>query len=170
VARPRFVRRPYAAALVAFVALVALTACSETGQPWRWSADITSQETRLHQAGAGNRNVYGWNLLTGAATIDGQRAQVELLGSVAYQAGQGPFWGFLTVTYPDGSSIGMRMEGRATVDGQTGQTRFRATLEVLGGTGRFVNVKGRGSWEGSRDTRLGGPVHMEVDVKLQNTR
>src|SRR6478672_1253410 len=66
------------------------------------AATLASPTRTLHQAGPDNRFTYGWNRLDGATTVDGQAVSVELLGSVDYTTGSGPFSGFVTFTFGDG--------------------------------------------------------------------
>src|SRR5690606_3642761 len=119
------------------------------------------------RAAAGDAVLYGWNLLVGETAIDGETVEVEMLGNVSYREGSGPFFGFVTLTFPDGSTIGLRMDnGEAKANAGT-QTHFTAKLTVLGGTGRYLDVKGSGRWEGGRDTAVGSEVHMDVRLKLR---
>lgn len=121
------------------------------------TADLTSQGTTLTTVGAGGSVTYGWNRLTGTATGASGPVQVELLGNVAYDNGQGPFFGFVTFTFPDGSVLGTQIQGLATKD-SSGVTTFASTLGVLDGTGPYVGATGTGTFTGSRDAALGQPV------------
>jgi hypothetical protein len=131
------------------------------------TATLMSPTRTLHQAGPDNRFTYGWNRLDGTATVDGQPVGVELLGSVDYTTGSGPFSGFVTFTFGDGSTLGVSMQGAATANAADGSTAFTATLGVIGGTGRYLDTTtGSGTFTGSRTTALGGNVSATFDLQL----
>jgi quercetin dioxygenase-like cupin family protein len=129
-----------------------------TGTPLALTADLESQSRTLHTAGADDSVVYGWNLLTGTATLEGAPVQVELQGNVSYVKGTGPIFGFVTYTFADGATLGVQMQGAATASADGSSTEFAATLGVVGGTGRYVNAKGTGTFTGSRKAALGTTV------------
>jgi hypothetical protein len=120
----------------------------------------------LHQVGADSEKTYGWNLLTGASNLDDQPVGVEMLGSVDYLRGSGPFSGFITFTYADGSTLGVAMQGSARLDGASGDTAFAATLGVVGGTGKYAATTGTGVFTGTRRAALGGDVTATFDLGL----
>lgn len=154
--------------LAAALLLPLAAACADRPLELRWSASLTSVETSLSRVGPGDRVVYGWNRLAGETVIDGGRVTVEMLGNVAYRSGDGPFFGFITLTFADGSTLGLRMEGETDAIQDTSRADFRAKLTVLGGTGRYLNATGSGRWQGHRDAQLGGAVEMEARLRLRN--
>jgi hypothetical protein len=127
---------------------------------------LTSQSRTLHQVGADAAKTYGWNLLTGTSSLDDQPVGVELLGSVNYASGSGPFSAFVTFTYADGSTLGVSMQGTASLHSATGDTTFDATLVVIGGTGKYVATTGTGVFTGTRSAALGGDVTATFDLGL----
>lgn len=127
------------------------------------TADLTSQLTQLHNVGTDGSQTYGWNRLTGTATTPDGPVDVELLGSVAYATGSGPFSGFLTFTFPDGSVLGTQVQGLAT-RGADGVTQLASTLGVINGTGRYLGTTGTGTFTGSRDAALGQPVRATFEI------
>jgi hypothetical protein len=153
----------FAAALLPLAA-----ACNDGPVEQRWTASITSAETSLTRVGPDERVVYGWNRLVGETEIDGERVTIEMLGNVAYRLGDGPFFGFITLSFPGGSTLGLRMEGETDAIQDTSRAEFKAGLTVLGGTGRYLNATGSGRWQGHRDAKLGGAVEMEVRLRLRN--
>lgn len=124
------------------------------------NADLTSEGTVLNTADG--EVLYGWNRLVGAGD---QALHVDMQGSVAYVQGSGGFSGFVTFTFADGATIGTRMSGTATTE--NGNSDFAATLVVLGGTGRYANVKGSGTFVGSRIGDLGSPVDSRFELYLE---
>ncbi|MGV3617138.1 MAG: hypothetical protein ACO1SV_17560 [Fimbriimonas sp.] len=158
--------------LLALPLLLALSGCGgsssskPTAQNFAYTADLTSQSTNLKQLDNGTK-VAGWNQLVGTTTLDGATVGVEMQGNVAYTNGNGPFFGFLTVTRPDESILTMRMDGRAVRDADTGNTAFTCDLEVLGGTGIWNGAKGEGSFTGTRNASLGGVVSIDVRARVE---
>jgi hypothetical protein len=128
-------------------------------------AELTSAESRLIKVGEESELTYGWNKLVGSTSTDLGPFEVEMLGNVDYLSGNGPFFGFLTFTAPSGELLGLRMDGRASVDSD-GVTALEAGFEVIGGTGRFVAAGGTGSMTGSRKAAVGSPIEIVVTLEL----
>jgi len=129
-------------------------------------APLSSASKNLHSVGTATQ--YGWNQLVGTSTNYGESIGVEMLGNVAYTNGAGPFFGFVTYSWPDGSTIGVRMNGSAT-PGNDGTTSFSSPLTVLGGTGRYATAKGTGSFTGTRSGVLGSPVESRFTLHVANS-
>lgn len=129
---------------------------------------IASQEQMLYEVGAGGESVYGWNRLVGEGELDGEPVTVEMLGNVDYVDGGGHFFGFVTITFADGSIVGLRMEdGDATPASDEGGATFASELAVIDGTGAYEGVTGSGTFEGSRDEALGGAVSSAFELDLE---
>jgi hypothetical protein len=100
-------------------------------------------EVKMHEA----KNVEGQNIgvakAYGVAYFkDGRVASKDFVTSWDYNKGVGPFSGYSTYTFEDGSTITARFTGNARGPGQ-----FRGDYAVLSGTGSFAGVKGTGSFE-----------------------
>lgn len=137
-----------------------------TGLPMKLEALLTSDSRTLVQTGAGNAITYGWNRLFGTAMHNGGFVSVDMQASVQYTNGNGPFSGFVTFTFLDGSTIGVSMQGTTTADPNTTNATFSSTLGVIGGTGTYVNVTGTGTFTGTRLAELGGQVQSTFDLDL----
>ncbi len=137
-----------------------------TGTLLHVAAGLESQSRTLHTMGADDSVVYGWNQLVGVSSGEAPVA-VELLGNVSYLRGSGPIFGFVTFTFADGSTLGMQMQGAATLGAEGGTTTFAATLGVLGGTGRYASATGTGTFIGSRDAALGTTVGATFDLTIR---
>jgi quercetin dioxygenase-like cupin family protein len=129
------------------------------------TADLTSQAKNTHTVGADGAKTYGWNDLVGTATTSGQPVAVELQGNVDYLGGAGPFTGFVTFTFADGSLLALRIQGRATKTAD-GSTNFQATAGVIGGTGTYASASGGGTFTGSRQGTLGTTVASTFALTL----
>jgi quercetin dioxygenase-like cupin family protein len=130
---------------------------------------LESQDTTLHKVGAQGSIVYGWNHLTGSATVNGSPVQVEFLGSVTYTSGSGPFSGLITFTFADGSTLGVQTQGLATAAPDGSKTTFAGTVVVLGGTGTYAGATGTGVFTGSRTAALGTAVDATFDLTINGT-
>ncbi|MEI8051434.1 MAG: cupin domain-containing protein [Actinomycetes bacterium] len=132
--------------------------------PTAIAAALSSSRTTLHSVGTNVR--YGWNDLEGDGTFDSQPVHVEMLGNVAYTAGTGQFFGFVTFTFHDGSTLGFQMQGQATTVSETLVT-VAASLGVLGGTGDYAGAtSGSGIFTGSRNGPVGSPVDATFTYTL----
>ena len=141
-----------------------------TGTSIHLTADLESQSRSLFTAGADGSVIYGWNRLAATATLDGQPVAVDLLAGVNYAAGSGPFAGFITFSFADGSTLGVAMNGATHASPDTANASFAATLGVVGGTGRYVAAKGNGAFVGSRTAALGTTVAATFDLKVDGIR
>jgi hypothetical protein len=133
-----------------------------TGTRLALTVELLSQETRLTELGT---TLYGWNRLTGTASDPSGPVTVEMQASVDYTSGTGPFSGFVTFTFADGSVLGTRAEGLAT-RGADGATQFASTVGVLGGTGRYAGATGTGTFTGARASGVGQPVTITFSLTV----
>ncbi|MCH9816317.1 MAG: hypothetical protein K0U64_07670, partial [Actinomycetia bacterium] len=170
---------PLAAAL-AIVAL-ALAGCAPTGSTATqaagtsppasadqvvFQAELTSDYSKTYPVGASDSKVFGVNILAGNTKINGEKVRVEVLGTVDYEAGSGPFGSFLALQWPDGSVLGVQLEGQATQDSATEATGFDAELTVIDGSGKAEGITGSGSFAGSRAGPLATAIDIEVALDL----
>lgn len=102
-------------------------------------------------------NTYGWNHLVGTATLAGEPVLCDMLGNVNYFSGAGPFFGFVTFTFADGSQIATQMNGKA-IPHPDGSSDVVAELSIFNGTGRYAGQTGTGTFAGHRDASVGAPV------------
>jgi hypothetical protein len=78
--------------------------------------------------------------------------------------GKGPLTAYLEYTFPDGSMMFTKAIGTYTpVDGGK-RSAIEGTVEVIGGTGRFEGMKGKGTFKGERVAPLeaGGAGYVDV--------
>ena len=143
----------------------AVGASTET-TPMHLAATLVSESRTLQQVGADGAKTYGWNRLIGSAVLDGQPVTVDMLASVQYTAGSGPFSGFVTFTFADGSTLAVSMQGATTAQPDSTDASFAATLGVFGGTGSYLHVTGSGMFHGTRRAALGGQVDSTFDLDL----
>ena len=127
---------------------------------------LTSQQAILEQVGRGGEKTYGWNELTGTAPTSSGDVQVQMLGNVEYLEGSGEFFGFLTLRFASMSTLGLRMNGTATVQ-DDGSTDLKAKLRVVGGNAAMTGATGKGSITGERRTELGGAIEITVRLRLR---
>ncbi|MFM7616942.1 MAG: hypothetical protein ACKO72_05715 [Actinomycetes bacterium] len=131
------------------------------------AAELTSTQRILHTVAPNDRVTYGFNLLEGTDTGGASPVQVQMIGNVTYTKGNGPFFGTITFTAADGSTLGVRMDGSARALPNGTDAKFSAKLTVLGGTGEWLRAKGRGTFVGSRQAALGGTVRARFVIRLR---
>ena len=132
------------------------------------ATQLTSQQRTLHTVGANAENVYGWNQLTGTAEVDGATVGIEMLANVNYLKGSGEFFGFVTLTFADGATVGVQMNsGRTTAATEPINASFTSPLTVINGTGRYAGVTGTGGFSGQRKDALGGVVDSRFNLALR---
>jgi hypothetical protein len=134
--------------------------------PMRVETLLTSESRTLRQAGPDGSTTYGWNRLVGTSTVDGQPVEVELLASVDYTEGNGPFFSFVTLTFSDGSTLALSMQGVTTAAPDSADARFAATMGVVAGSGAHVDTVGSGTFTGDRPAAFGGQVNAVFDLDL----
>jgi hypothetical protein len=146
------------------------TGTGATGTELHLTANLESQARTLFTAGADGSVVYGWNRLGATSSLDGWPVKVDMLGDVAYTAGSGPFSGFITFSFADGSTLGVAMEGTTRASADTANASFAATLGVVAGTGRYATATGTGTFVGTRTAALGSAVAATFDLKLDGAK
>jgi hypothetical protein len=127
------------------------------------AVDLRSEASDLHTVGPDDRRVFGWNLLTGPATLFGEPVEVRLQGSVEYTDGNGPFDGFLRIVAPDGSQLAFYMDGQATAGTPT---LLPARLEFIGASGRYAAMVAAGQFQGTREAAVGAPVVATIELTI----
>jgi quercetin dioxygenase-like cupin family protein len=136
------------------------------GTPLQVPADLTVTDSRLTTAGSQGQYTYGTVFETGTSTV-GAEVRVDVSVQVSYTNGNGPFWGLMTLTFFDGSTIAATVTG-ATVATVNGGAQFASTVGVIGGTGRYENITGgSGTYQGSRPTAVGtAPLATVTDLRV----
>ena len=132
------------------------------GTPLHLTTALASQTRTLLTAGS---IVYGWNRLTGAATLDGKPVSVDMLSNDTYASRNGPFFGFITLTFDDKSTLAVSMQGQA-LQSPSGASTVAATLGVFGGTGRYAKATGTGMFVGARPAAVGATVDSTFELKV----
>jgi hypothetical protein len=131
-------------------------------------ADLTSQGTALHQVDPSV--TYGTNLLTGVSGGSAETeagVEVSMQGNVLYNYGTGPLFGFVTFTFPNGSTLATQMTGHASKSLFDQTTTFHARLIIIGGTGIYQAATGTGTFSGSRDGKIGSSVNSAFTISLR---
>ena len=81
-------------------------------------------------------------------------------------AGSGAHKGYLTITHKNGDETYIRFEGanKMDKDGKDWEVSSEGKLQITGGTGKFKDAKGTGSYTG-KATAKGSVVNWEVDAE-----
>jgi branched-chain amino acid transport system substrate-binding protein len=136
-----------------------------SGVQLRAEMSLSSDFSVLQKVGPDETQTYGWNRLVGITTSNLGEFDVVMLGNVNYEEGNGPFFGFLTLTSLNGDVLSMQMNGSARV-ADDGVTRLSSELRVIGGTGKYVNVGGSGRFTGERIADVGAPIEFTLMVDI----
>lgn len=180
--RTRLPRKPVAISVIALaVGSLALVGCSpsdaavttpqasastavpDDAQQVEFEAGLSSASSTTYQVGKADSQVFGVNILEGNTTINGESVKVQILGTVNYESGSGPFGSFLALQWPDGTVLGLELDGQATKDAESGATDFTAQLQVINGSGEAEGITGGGDFTGSRT----GPLATEITIKVK---
>ena len=156
--------------LVAVLALMAATTpanAASSSQTVVVSVSFAAQTRSVHQVGPGGSVSYGQLRFTGTTTLDGQAVAAELLSSVHYTRGTGPFTGWVTLTKPDGSLLGLELLGHTKAQPDTTDATFSGQVLVTGGTGTYATARGSGTLSGSRKAALGGTADLTFRIRLR---
>ena len=129
------------------------------------NVEMPSVAKTLYKVGKDDTVTYGANQLVGSATVLGQPATVEILGSVNYINGSGPFTGFLTVTWADASSIGFSILGTATQE-TDGSSKIVSSMDYIGGSGTYVDTQVQGKFTANRTAEVGTPIMTELTLEV----
>lgn len=139
-----------------------------SGESYVVTLDLDTADAPLlvvNEVGADKEHRYGEARLVGSAEFAGEQVDVELLAIINYLRGNGPFEGFWTFTAENGDRLAFTYSGRA--EQRDGAGTLRGEVEVLGGTGRFVNVTGSGTVNGQRSGEFGSGSAISYTINLR---
>ena len=163
--------KPLAALLLVGAAGVSTVACSndggDTGTEYIVSVTLDTADAPalvVNEVGANKEHRYGEAQLVGKTELAGKPVDVELLAMLNYLKGNGPFSGFWTFTADNGDRLAFTYSGLA--EQRDGVGRLRGTVEVLGGTGQFVDVTGSGTVDGKRSGEFGSGTAIGYTITL----
>jgi len=108
---------------------------------------------------------FGVGRLASIVDIDGEQVTFEVLVSLEYIDGSGPFTGFLSLFWPNGDAVACRYEGVVVRD-DAGDSRWKSILHVINGSGSLTGATGVGKVSGFRSAALGGSVEYSVDLTI----
>jgi hypothetical protein len=134
---------------------------STTGTQLQATMSLSSDFSVLQRVGVNEIQTYGWNQLVGTTSSNLGVFDVVMLGNVNYTNGNGPFFGFITLTAQNGDVLSIQMDGSARVE-DDGVTKLLSTLTVLGGTGAYINARGSGEFIGVRMAQVGAPIEFTL--------
>jgi hypothetical protein len=162
VLKPKKTRRWVSVAFAAVaVASLTMTACSNDSvlaKPISVAIEMAGEPADLHlrKIGLEGEEQYGFGILHGETTLNGQKVLVELQCAIDYTNGSGPFTGFWTFTFPNGDALAFDYIGDATTDQQTGERSIAGISRVIGGSGEFVDASGSATITGSSNSSAVG--------------
>jgi hypothetical protein len=108
---------------------------------------------------------FGVGRLASVVDIDGEQVTFEVLVSLEYTDGSGPFTGFVSLFWPNGDAVVCRYDGVVVRD-EAGDSSWNSVLHVIDGSGSLTNATGNGTLSGFRSVALGGSVEYTVDLTI----
>lgn len=133
------------------------------------TADFQLEEREDHAVGASEEKIYGWAKYTAEVSFLDNTFDAEMFAANDYVKGNGTFEGFVTLQSPDGD-IGLRITGVTTTGAQGAGSQYSGEAEVIGGTGIYETIAGRGQFKGERTGPPGTPVDVQVTLELINPK
>lgn len=164
--------KPLVSFLLLGVASGAVAACStdssDTGTAFTVSVDLSTKDAPVatHKTGRDLQVTYGAGIVTGQAEFAGENVDVELLYLINhYTNGNGPFEGFWTFSLDKDNTLSFDYAGSTSQVGEVGYVK--GTVKVLGGTGKYAGVTGKGTATARRDGQTGTGAVLQYTLDLQ---
>jgi hypothetical protein len=105
---------------------------------------------------------------TGLAFMrDGSSANVSVYFVFDYTEGNGNFIENYVIQMADSSKISIKAEG--TSFGSVDEPMFNATVTIMGGTGEYAGIKGKGKMSGNRRSQLDDKAMVNLSFELEYT-
>lgn len=79
---------------------------------------------------------------------NGETAAYHTRGTFDFTKGNGPFQGYTTLKYKDGSTTMFKYQGKLTMNPSSKLPALSGKGDYIKGTGRFEGIKGNGSFSG----------------------
>jgi hypothetical protein len=108
---------------------------------------------------------FGVGRIASIVDIDGHQVMFEVLVSLEYTNGSGPFTGFVSLFWMNGDAVACRYDGVVVRDAN-GDSQWNSNLHVINGSGSLVGATGGGTLSGFRTASLGGSVQYTVDLTI----
>ena len=108
---------------------------------------------------------FGVGRIASTIDINGEQVTFEVLVSLEYTNGSGPFTGFVSLLWPNGDAVACRYDGVVVRD-ESGDSRWDSILHVIDGSGSLIGATGGGTLSGFRSAALGGSVEYTVDLDI----
>jgi hypothetical protein len=99
---------------------------------------------------------------------DGETAAYHTRGTFDFVDANGPFQGYSTLTFEDGSTSTMKYSG--TMTKESGKLpSYKGKGEYINGTGKYEGIKGNLTWEGNYVTPYNKETKGDVIVNAKGT-
>ena len=141
----------------------------QTKRTQQFDTTFESRKSIFHVVGEESEKSYGWSKYAGRTDFLDNRFRAEMLVANDYVKGNGTFEGFVTLMSPEGD-IGLRITGVSTEGAQGPGSAYSGETEVIGGTGEYDTLAGRGRFTGERTGATGTPISVEVSLELINPK
>jgi hypothetical protein len=153
--------------LLVTAVLLAISTSAFADETLRWRHVQHTSQLQTQEVGdvkGHNLNVYR---IPGLALFpDGSIGQVMVVGQSDTLNGTGAVQGYMTMTASDGSELHTKYTGEIKVEPKASPRK--GTFIVTGGTGRFANAKGDGTWSGDGAPNSPGAMsYIDVSINLK---
>ncbi len=112
---------------------------------------------------------FGVGRLAAIVDIAGEPVTFEVLVSLEYIDGSGPFTGFISLYWPNGDAVACRYETTVVRD-DAGDSKWHSIVHVIDGSGSLTGASGIGTVSGFRSAALGNSVEYRVDLTIHRKR
>lgn len=130
-----------------------------------FAAVFELRDQRLNSVGTALEKTYGMAEYTAQVVFLDETFKAQMVVASDYVKGSGTFEGFVTMTSPRGE-IGLRITGVTTANPDGVGSDYSGETEVIGGTGAYDTLAGRGRFTGQRIGESGTPVNVQVSLDV----
>lgn len=123
------------------------------------------EDQQVRAVGDQGEKTYGFAQYGSELEFMGDTFDAEMTVATDYVRGNGTFEGFVSLESPDGT-IGLRITGVTSAGAQGEGSAFSGETEVIGGTGDYDTLAGRGQFDGQRTGPPGSPVNVQVSLEV----
>jgi hypothetical protein len=134
-----------------------------------FAATFTLKDQQLNAVGSDLEKTYGTARFTADVEFLDNTFKAEMVVASDYVKGNGTFEGFVTLRSPEGK-VALRITGVATAGTQGEGSDYSGETEVIGGTGEYDTLAGRGRFSGQRTGAPGTPVNVQVSLEVINPK
>jgi hypothetical protein len=158
--------------IIALVAVITALLVVSVTQAWaatmKFRIVMFHKNVQIIKVGDIEGHIMAVGELTGLASLDTGEVAVATLSAFAdYIKGTGIAQGYVRLSFEDGSTIDYKYQHttEAQPDGKASLFKSKS-VEITQGSGKYLGIKGEGSFTGKRVAPLGGGAQLFLDTIL----